>query len=149
MFLKRPDSVNLQNSGHLATPSESGVAVFHGDLDITALGGAGFASQRTADQLSWDLAEYQGLSIRTKGGDDKRYTITLKNYTLPKRPDGREQSTVSWEFDFEGPETDVVIPWRGFRPTYRGKPKPDAEPLNPKSVLRISIMCRRYVANNQ
>ena len=95
------------------------------------------------------MAEYQGLSIRTIGGDNKKYTINLKNDILPKRPDGRERSTVSWEFDFEGSEADIVIPWHEFRPTYRGKPKPDAKPLDPKNILRISIMCRRFVANNQ
>ena len=146
--LRRP-VINLDAIGHLVTASDPHSAVFYGDLDITALGGAGFASQRTADQLSWDLAEYQGLIIRVKAGDNKKYTINIKDYTLPKRPDGRDSSTISWEYDFQTSAGDITIPWDNFKPTYRGKPKPDTEPLNPKNILRISIMCRRFVTTSQ
>lgn len=121
--------------------------MFYGDLDITALGGAGFASQRSVDELSWDLAAYQGLSIGLRAGDAKKYTINLKDSVLPKGPDGRERSTISWEYDFEvSSASEIVIPWHEFQPTYRGKPKPDAEPLDTGSVKRIGIMCRRSVA---
>lgn len=82
--------------------------------------------------------------------DGKKYTITLKDEVLPKRPDGREQSTVSWEYDFvvdagagTGGSSKVVIPFTSFEPTYRGKPKPDAEPLDLKNVRRFSFMMRR------
>lgn len=84
--------------------------------------------------------------------DGKKYTITLKDDVLPKRPDGREQSTVSWEYDFvveAGAESDgdskkkVIIPFADFEPTYRGKAKPDAAPLDLKNVKRISFMMRR------
>ncbi|KAK7741680.1 hypothetical protein SLS62_010917 [Diatrype stigma] len=124
--------------------------VFYGDLDITALGGAGFASQRSVDALSWDLAAYQGLSVGIRTGDAKKYTVILKDSVLPKRPDGREQSTVSWEYDFEVSSCpEIVIPWHAFRPTYRGKPKPDAEPLAPGSVKRIGIMCRSFFGEQE
>ncbi len=47
-----------------STPS---VARFYGTLDITTLGGAGFASQRTVrtpDNSSlWDLCGYDGLQL--------------------------------------------------------------------------------------
>lgn len=139
--------IDFEYSGHLAISPGSGSesVVFHGDLDITALGGAGFASQRSV-QLSWDLAEYQGLSLRVGEGDSKKYTIVLKDHILPKRPDGRETSTISWEYNFEGSESETLIPWHELKPTYRGKPKPDAEPLNLSNVKRISIMCRRSVS---
>lgn len=119
--------------------------VFNGELDITALGGAGFASHRSVDQLSWNLADYQGLSLKVREGDAKKYTITLKDRVLPKRPDGREASTISWEYNFKGSESEILIRWHEFKPTYRGKPKPDAEPLNLSDVKRIGIMCRRSV----
>ncbi|CAN9223174.1 unnamed protein product [Alternaria alternata] len=65
-------------------------ARFHGNLDITTLGGAGFASQRTTgEDRTWDLSAYDG------------YTLTLKDEILPLMPDGREQSTISYEYDFE------------------------------------------------
>ena len=40
----------------------------------------------------------------------------------------------------------VFIPWDKFKPTYRGKEKKDAQPLNLKTIKRMSIMMRRYEA---
>lgn len=139
-----------------AAPSSSSQAEFSGHLDITALGGAGFASQRTADGVAgWDVSAYDALVLDVAHADSRRYTLTLKDEVLPRRPDGRDQSTVSWEYDFvvgadgggstagAGGSTRVVIPFGEFKPTYRGKPKPDAEPLDLKNVKRISFMMRR------
>lgn len=133
-----------KSQSYLDCPSSS-TAAFHGTLDITALGGAGFASQRTSDSLSWDLSNYQGLSIKVEKGDDKKYTLTLKDEILPRRPDGREQSTVSWEYDFVSTSGEVLIPWGDFKPTYRGRPKPDVTHLDLQHVRRIGIMMRRSV----
>ena len=81
--------------------------------------------------------------------DDKMYTLILKDTEpLPKRPDGREQSTINWEHDFRLGSSDggrAVMRFEDFQPTYRGRPKPDAEPLDLKKVLAMSIMMRRYV----
>lgn len=135
-------------------------AEFSGHLDITALGGAGFASQRTPDGApGWDLSGRGTLVLDVARADGREYTVTLKDEVLPKRPDGREQSTVSWEYDFVvaagacGGDDDgsssgshrVVIPFEDFKPTYRGKPKPDAEPLDLTDVKRFSFMMRRLV----
>ncbi|KAI0395517.1 NADH:ubiquinone oxidoreductase intermediate-associated protein 30 [Xylariaceae sp. FL0594] len=123
---------------------------FHGNLDITALGGAGFASQRSPDAQSWDLAGFEGLQLAISRGDGKRYTFIVKDQVLPKRPDGREQSTVSWEYDFTGnKELDLLVPWKDLKPTYRGKPKPDAEPLDRTSIKRVSIMMRSFFGDQQ
>lgn len=104
----------------------------------------------------WDVSAYDALVLDVARADDRRYTLTLKDEVLPRRPDGRDQSTVSWEYDFvvgadggvgstagAGGPTRVVIPFGEFKPTYRGKPKPDAEPLDLKNVKRISFMMRR------
>lgn len=145
-----------------APENSSSQAEFSGHLDITALGGAGFASQRTADGVpGWDVSGYDALVLDVARADDRKYTLTLKDEVLPRRPDGRDQSTVSWEYDFlvptgkdgaasgdgDGSSTAgsarVVIPFGEFKPTYRGKPKPDAKPLDLKNVERISFMMRR------
>lgn len=148
-----------------APTSSSSQAEFSGHLDITALGGAGFASQRTADGVpGWDVSGYAALVLDVARADDRKYTLTLKDEVLPRRPDGRDQSTVSWEYDFvvgagkggtaaaagdaggggsTAGSTRVVIPFEEFKPTYRGKAKPDAEPLDLKNVKRISFMMRR------
>ena len=124
-------------------------ANFHGNLDIETLGGAGFASQRTTTHQCWDLSKYDGISLHLGKSDGKKYTFILKDEVLPKSPNGREQSTISWEYDFEGPAKSckVFIPWKDFKATYRGRDKPDAEPINLKNIKRISFMMRRCVSN--
>ncbi|CAJ2505434.1 Uu.00g128280.m01.CDS01 [Anthostomella pinea] len=126
------------------TSSSSNAATFRGQLDITALGGAGFASQRSPDAQRWDLSNCQKLRLKVNKSDGKKYTLILKDETPSKRPDGREQSTISWEYDFTSQETELDIPWDDFKPTYRGKPKPEAEPLDLSNVNRISIMMRSF-----
>ncbi|KAI5861348.1 NADH:ubiquinone oxidoreductase complex I intermediate-associated protein 30 [Durotheca rogersii] len=122
------------------------LASFHGHLDITALGGAGFASRRSVDPRSWDLSRCQGLRIRVAENDGKRYTLVLKDEVPPRRPDGREQSTVSWEYDFILPDAEacVDILWGDFKPTYRGRQERDAKPLRLENIRRISLMMRSF-----
>ncbi|POS79199.1 complex I intermediate-associated protein 30 [Diaporthe helianthi] len=140
--------------------SAASQAEFSGHLDITALGGAGFASQRTADDVpGWDVSGYDVLVLDVARADSRRYTLTLKDEILPRRPDGRDQSTVSWEYDFvvgaAGEEattagsTRLVIPFGDFQPTYRGKAKPDADPLDLKGVKRISFMMRSFFGTQE
>lgn len=95
--------------------------------------------------MTWDLSKYDGIRLALGKSDGKKYTFNLKDESLPQRPDGREQSTISWEYDFDGKDKNIFIPWSELKPTYRGRPKTDAEPLNLKSVQRISLMMRRYV----
>lgn len=88
----------------------------------------------------------------------KRYTLNLKDELLPQNQEnGREQATVTYEYDFEAPNTSkenedddattkLYVPWSSFKPTYRGKEKKDAKALDTKSIKRISIMMRRSVA---
>lgn len=59
--------------------------------------------------------------------------------------DGREQSTISYEYVFSeaGEDGGLFVPWHALKPTYRGKEKSDAKPLNTADVRRFSIMMRR------
>jgi len=132
----------------------SPIAVFKGNLDIKPLGGAGFASQRTTgEDRQWDLSKYDGLVLDIAKSDGKKYTLILKDELLPKSPNGREQSTVSWEYDFATDSQEledrgkgkVLVKWEDLKPTYRGREKKDAEPLDLTNVKRISLMMRRYV----
>lgn len=128
-------------------------ARFHGHLDIKTLGGAGFASQRTvAEDGNWDVSNYDGILLTLGKSDGKRYTFILKDEVLPRNPDnGREQATISWEYDFAIPVEEaqaessfVFIPWKDLKPTYRGKEKKAAKKFDTKNVKRFSIMMRRY-----
>ncbi|KAH6678482.1 complex I intermediate-associated protein 30-domain-containing protein [Halenospora varia] len=128
----------------------SPTAAFHGNLDIKTLGGAGFASQRTTgEDRSWDLSQYDGLCLDLTKGDGKKYTLTVKDELRPKRHDGRDQSTVSWEYDFGGQEGKVMVDWKDLKATYRGRDKKDAEPLNAKDVKRISLMMRSFFGTQE
>ncbi|KAK6530473.1 hypothetical protein TWF694_003825 [Orbilia ellipsospora] len=91
-----------RSQSHLRISNDKSTATFCGNLDIEALGGAGFASQRTTKAAGgpWDFSEATGLVLSVGNFDDRIYTFILKNEILPKRPDGREQSTISYEFSF-------------------------------------------------
>lgn len=88
------------------------------------------------------------------GSDEKKYTLILKDSILPRNPDtGREQSTISWEFDFEVPKAspdqsqespvELFVPWHHFTATYRGREKKGAPGPNLSDIKRLSIMMRR------
>ncbi|KAI0601952.1 CIA30 family protein-like protein [Biscogniauxia sp. FL1348] len=137
------------SQSYLEPSAKTGAARFHGRLDITALGGAGFASQRSPDGQPWDLSGYQALRLGVNQSDGKKYTLILKDEILPRRPDGREQSTVSWEYDFICQRGELDISFEDFKPTYRGRAKPDAKPLDLTSVKRISFMMRSFFGEQE
>lgn len=91
----------------------------------------------------FQLSDFGGGAKTTS---DKRYTLILKDELVARRPDGREASGVSYEYDFHvqpGRAAVVRVPWGRLTATYRGRPKEDAAPLDLKSVRRFSIMMRR------
>ncbi|KAF2739948.1 NADH:ubiquinone oxidoreductase complex I intermediate-associated protein 30 [Polyplosphaeria fusca] len=131
---------------------------FHGTLDIKTLGGAGFASQRTTgENCSWNLSKYDGIKLELGKADAKRYTFILKDELLPSNPDnGREQSTISYEYDFTVSEdaamaesSFILVKWDDLKPTYRGKEKKDAAKLDTKKVKRVSIMMRSFFGEQE
>lgn len=144
-------------------PFPEPIVKFAGTLDATALNGSGFASQRTVD--AWpglDLSAYTGLVLEVPvGGDDgKTYTLNIKDTVAPL-VGGREQATVSWEWDFQIPSEDsaaVVVSAAGnytqstvkfgdLVPTFQGTVQTGIAPLNLTSIKRVNFMIRRYVHN--
>ncbi|KAL6404709.1 hypothetical protein AUP68_11537 [Ilyonectria robusta] len=141
------DRVRGGSSTSYLTVTDPERACFHGHLDTKTLGGAGFASQRTVGVLALDLSGYAGLVLSLGGGGSgHKYTLTLKDTIPGDRGDGRDQAGISWETDFEAPSEggDVLLPWDKFRATYRGRDKPDAEPLDLSSIKRVSLMLRSF-----
>ncbi|KAE8349596.1 complex I intermediate-associated protein 30-domain-containing protein [Aspergillus coremiiformis] len=134
-------------TGSPASPT----ARFHGNLNITTLGGAGFASQQTTgENRTWDLSHYDGLELHIARGDRKHYTFTLQNAALPQGPDGRQQSNLVWEHDFLAEdEQKIFVKWADFTPTYRGREKTDAEPLDLTAVKRMSLMMRSFFGTQE
>ncbi|GAA5878663.1 hypothetical protein JCM3774_000443 [Rhodotorula dairenensis] len=161
------------------------IGTFSGVLDITALGGAGFASQsasfepplrlgsrsRTAGLLVTFIASSFGASS-TAAGSKRPYklVLALKEEKPSRRPDGRRESVTVYQYtidlndyrddleddrdvsdvekgvvaDAEKQTTSVTVlaRWDQFKPTYRGRPKEDADPLNPEQIYELSFMCR-------
>ena len=79
-----------------------------------------------------------------------QYTFILKDTLLNQSENGREEASVSYEYNFSAPypfstgsAMTLRAPWSAFQPTFRGKLKKDAEPLKKDSVKRLSIMIRR------
>lgn len=136
------------------------IALFHGQLDIETLGGAGFASQRTTGTYRhWDLSAFDGivLTLDESRSDHKRYTLILKDQLpLASSKEGQDRSTLSWEADFNVAPTisrtrridcaaTIYIPWNSFRPTYRGKEQNHVPRINLKDIRQINVMMRRLV----
>jgi len=64
--------------------------------------------------------------------------------------DGREQSTISYEYDFSAiGNYSVFVPWSELKPTYRGKEKNDAPPLDTKGIKRWSFMMRSFFGDQE
>jgi len=91
-------------------------AWFHGTLDTKTLSGVGFASQKTSTRSeTWDLSGTNGVFLDLRAtdgnhlasprsfvtrGSGKQYTLTVSNELPQKRPDGRDVSTVLYEYSF-------------------------------------------------
>ncbi|KAK0660000.1 Uncharacterized protein DIS24_g3567 [Lasiodiplodia hormozganensis] len=134
------------------------VARFYGNLDIKTLGGAGFASQRTTgENRTWNIDGYDGIQIEVAKSDSKKYTFNIKNQLLPPDPNtGREQSTISYEYDFFAPSpnatgetTTIFIPWKDFKATYRGREDPEAPPVDLTDIKRFGIMMRSFFGGQE
>ncbi|BGP44114.1 hypothetical protein JCM10449v2_008178 [Rhodotorula kratochvilovae] len=146
----------------------SNVATFSGNLDITALGGAGFASQSTVfpSRLSLPRAKHAGLlvtflppaspssSIGSAPGPVTRFVLALKTSEPARRPDGRRESVTVYEYTFSSTEAPsdldeeekgarsvtLLARWGDFKPTYRGRPAPDAEALDPSRIYECVLL---------
>ncbi|CAG8955716.1 hypothetical protein HYFRA_00010982 [Hymenoscyphus fraxineus] len=133
------------NSSSLLTidPSDQ-FATFSGYLDSKALGGSGFASQRTKGDLNLDLSSYKGLSISVRESDGKNYTVTLKD----ELPVNASEASLLYAASFVGVGV-WQFDWEEFVPTIRGRVQVGAPPLNTKSVKQLSLMIRSYFGQQE
>lgn len=72
----------------------------------------------------------------------KEFVLTLKTQPPERRPDGRLESRLSFEYHFT-PQSDNdihVALWKDFVPTYRGRRV--SGHLDPSKLTEIGIMCR-------
>lgn len=118
--------------------------------DISALGGAGFASQSTSFKPTLSLSphDFTGLALTLSvpshipHGHPSAFVLTLKNDIPGRREDGRRESVLSYELAFDlrdiagekDRQVEIVAGWNDFKATYRGKEDKEAEPLNPEKI---------------
>jgi monofunctional biosynthetic peptidoglycan transglycosylase len=110
-------------------PADGGVR-FHGSLRLEH--GGGFASVRRALDagLPQDCA---ALAIRLRG-DGRRYQLRLRHARHPR--------AIAWRAEFDAPSDwrTLRLPLTAFAPVFRGRPVPDAGPLQPAAVRELGLM---------
>jgi monofunctional biosynthetic peptidoglycan transglycosylase len=112
------------SSSHLRVTS-GGIGIFEGVLSLER--GGGFASVRSRPERI-DLSAYHGLEIRVRG-DGKRYRLRLRTH-----PD---REGVAYQVGFEtqaGVWQSSRMPFKDFRPRFRGRDVPDAPRLDVSSI---------------
>jgi len=138
--VKSPDSVQwfVINDGVMGGLSEGtiettadGTAVFQGVLSLENNGGFSSVRTRPAD---FNLAGAEGLIFRVKG-DGKRYKAYLR---MDSNFDG-----IIYQAAFEtvpGKWMDARLPFKSFEPTYHGRSRPDARPLDANDVTSLGFI---------
>lgn len=118
-----------RSSSRMETTAE-GDALFHGRV---ILEGGGFASVRA--EVDWShIPPSTGVRLAVRG-DGRQYRLRL--WMSP----GMNQ--VAWQSAFSttpGAWMDVELPFSTFRPTFRGRPVPEAPPLEPGRIVQVGLM---------
>jgi len=72
--------------------------------------------------------------------------LTVSNETAEKRLDGRDSSTVLYEYSFDTVKGSMrrYIEWKEFKPMCRVKPKDHAPELDIEKIRRRSFMIRSF-----
>lgn len=108
----------------------AGTLRFTGHVSLENNGG--FASSRT-DLGPLDLSAGEGVAIRVRG-DGRRYQLRLR-----MRPGDR----IAYKAEFETEPTqwtEIRLPFRDFRPTFRGRTPSDAPPLDPETIGQLGFL---------
>jgi len=117
----------------------TGFGVFSGVVSLQNNGR--FASVRLATQA---LAALGVGAYRLKVcGDGKRYKLNL-------RTDGAFDG-VNYQAEFASPAgqwCQIQLPLDAFAPSFRGRPVPDAPPLDPARVCQVGLMIAARQAGN-
>lgn len=109
-----------------------GHAVFLGKVSLENNGG--FASVKNHEPLN--LTGYRTIRINVKG-DGNRYSFRLQT--------GIEGRTDPWDYEYRfetnnGEWETVELPLREFDAVFRGRPVPDAPPLNASLIIRYGFL---------
>jgi hypothetical protein len=109
----------------------TGIAIFSGLVSLDY--GGGFASVRTLPRV-WATAGAKTFVLRCRG-DGRKYKFTVR---VDEGFDG-----VQYQARFAPPRdewTTVVIPVAEFDASFRGRPVPGAQPLDPAQIRQCGLM---------
>ncbi len=124
---------------------------FHGILDTTTLGGAGFCSQQFWFQTPIDASNYSGIGIHVFPEPNqslKMYSINLNNKYPKDRGDGRNESQVNYKATIVPNSNEIKILWADFKPNFRGKPI-DAPSFDYTNIIGLNLMMQSYFDQQQ
>ncbi|CAK9798549.1 hypothetical protein ANTPLA_LOCUS1656 [Anthophora plagiata] len=99
--------------------------------------GAGFAGIRI--RTNFNFSNFENIEINCRGqGNNSHYKVVLRHKGLDSNED------IAYEQFFTAPmsNTDfstVILPLVNFKPYYRGKEVPDAEPLDTANITMIGL----------
>ncbi|CAJ1443364.1 unnamed protein product [Effrenium voratum] len=114
------------------SPGADGAARFLGNLDPSKLN-AGFAGVNLeVDLLPASLAELSGLQLEVLDADGKEYTLLLK------MKNGASGSSYQVRF-VPRPQEPYTASFRDFVGYYRGRPDPQAAPLQLSEVKTLAL----------
>lgn len=126
--------------------AKTGYASFCGDL---VLAGGGFASVRADSKrasgggtTAYFFGGSPGIAVEARG-DGHLYKLVVRDADAGG-PDG-----VSYQAEFmpgtpvAGHFETVILPWGGFKASWRGRPIPDAPPINPVRIGSVGFMISR------
>jgi hypothetical protein len=110
---------------------DDGTAAFTGRLSLENSGG--FASVRTVLEER-DFSAFDGIRIRVKG-DGRHYSFRIRN---DDRFDGIVYASEFTTRQDEWMEFD--LPFRGFRPVFRGRTIPDTPVLDARNIVQTGFL---------
>jgi hypothetical protein len=148
------DRVRGGSSQSSLIPYIDGV-LFKGILDTKTLGGAGFASQQYwfNSEQEWIGSNQKGLAItfgRILNENPKEISINLFNEYPQDRGDGRRKSNIAYKNSIIPEEYErQILYFDDFKPTFRGRDKPDAPPLDLSQITGLSIMMQSFFDKQQ
>ncbi|MBD3298905.1 MAG: CIA30 family protein [candidate division Zixibacteria bacterium] len=125
------DGVMGGRSTSRMSESDSGSAVFSGEVSLANNGG--FASTRSPISIP-DMSEFTGVRLRVCG-DGQRYRFRIRT--------DAEFDGVAYQLSFDTVKDawiDVNLPFAQFAPSFRGRPVPEAGPLNPERIRQIGFL---------
>jgi len=115
-------NVKLHSDGHL---------LFDGEVSTNY--GGGFASVRT-DYKNWEIEKYEGFILRVKG-DGKTFQFRCRL--------GNNINQIAYRHYFQVDNEDwqdILLPFKEFLPTYRGRVLTNIPQLDPKEIKQFGFM---------